>query len=127
MAKFVLDTVIDQALSYISTNANQVVLCAGQPTNRTDATTDAPTGNALGESAITGTDFTGPADGDTNGRKLTFDGVTGVSVDVTDTCDHVALISGTELLLVTTVSSQAVSTGGTADISTFDYEISDPT
>jgi hypothetical protein len=129
MAKFVLDAVLDTALNEIINNADQLVICSGQPATYADATTDDGSGgNALGETAIAGADFTGPADGDTNGRKLTVNQQTGITVDVTGTADHVAIVDDTNsrLLLVTTISSQSVSSGGTADVNAFDQEIADP-
>jgi hypothetical protein len=127
MAKFVLDAVMDAALNEIIDNSDQLIICAGQPATYTDATTDEPSGNALGEVGITSSDFTGPSDGDTSGRKLTVNQQTGITVDVTGTADHVAIVddSNSRLLLVTTISSQSVSAGGTADVAAFDQEIAD--
>ena len=128
MAKFVLDAVMDAALNEVINKADQLVICAGQPTTYSDATTDSGSGgNALGEVAITSADFTGPADGDASGRKLTVNQQTGITIDVTGTADHVAIVddAGSRLLLVTTISSQSVSSGGTADVAAFDQEIAD--
>lgn len=126
MAKFVSDTVIDQALNYIKNNAEQVVICAGQPSNYSDATTDSGSGgNALGESAVSTGDFT-VADGDTSGRKITM-GTKSVTIDVTGTADHVALVddTNTELLLVTTMASSSVTASEIRTIEAFDEEILD--
>lgn len=131
MAKAVLDPVNDAALQLVIDNAEQIVVCNGEPATYADATTDSGSGgNALGESAITSTNFTGPAAGDTSGRKYTFDGVTGIDVDVSATADHVAFIddTNTRLLVVTTISnSQSVTSGNTMDVAAFDHEIQDPT
>lgn len=71
-------------------------------------------------------DFT-KGDGDTNGRKLTTLQQTGVSITNSGTAQHIALldVAGTELLAVTTCTSQAVTSGNTATINAFDIEISD--
>lgn len=130
MAKSTLDAVLDAALNEVINNADQVVVCNGEPASYADATTDSGSGgNALGEAAIGSADFTGPVDGDTSGRKYTFDGVTGIDVDVTATADHVAIIDDTNsrLLVVTTISnSQSVTAGNTMDVQAFDEEIEDP-
>lgn len=130
MAKFVSDTVLDQALDYIKQNADKLVLCEGKPTNYSDATTDKGSGgDALGETSVGTGDFT-LADGDTDGRKVTVASQSGVAVDVTGTADHYAIVDDTnsDLLLVSTISnSQQVTSGNTYDTSQYDDEIGDPT
>lgn len=129
MAKFASDDIMDAALNIIVNNADQLVVCAGQPLTYADATTDTGSGgNALGETPIDGTDFT-LANGDVSGRKVTVAAQSGIAVDVGGTADHVAIVddTNTRLLLVTTLSSsQAVSAGGTMDVDAFDEEIQDP-
>lgn len=128
MAKFVTDTILDQALDYLRQNSDQLVLAEGEPANYSDATTDKGSGgNALGETAVGTGDFT-LADGDTSGRKVTVAGQSGVSVDVSGTADHVAIVddTNTELLLVSTIdNAQSVTAGNTFDTSAFDEEIAD--
>jgi len=128
MAKFVTDTIMDQALNYLKNNADQVVLCEGEPADYSAATTDKGSGgDALGETTVGTADFT-LADGDTSGRKVTVAAQSGVSVDVDGTADHIAIVddTNTELLLVSTISnSQSVTAGNTFDTSAFDEEIQD--
>lgn len=130
MAKFVSDTIIDQALTYLQNNADQLVLCSGQPADYSDATTDSGSGgNALGETAIGSGDFT-LANGDTSGRKVTIAAQTGITADVGALCDHIAIIDdgNTELLLVTTLSSnETLTQGNSYDTAAFDEEIQDAT
>jgi hypothetical protein len=107
MSKTISDTVLDQALDYLKQNSDKLVLCNGEPSNYSDATTDNGSGgNALGETSVGTGDFT-LADGDTDGRKATVASQSGVSVDADGTADHYALIDdgGSELLLVTTISN----------------------
>lgn len=129
MAKYADDAIMDAALDNLINNADQLVVCAGQPANYSDATTDNGSGgNALGETAVGAGDFT-KADGDTSGRKVTVAAQSGITVDADGTADHVAIIddTNTTLKLVTTLSSsQAVSAGGTMDTDAFDEEIEDP-
>ena len=126
MAKFLSDTVLDAALDVIATS-DTLIICAGEPADYTDATTDSGSGgHALGEVTVTSGDFT-KADGDTSGRKITCAQQTGVTIDVTGTADHVALVDvgTTTLLAVTTITSQSVTAGNTATINAFDLEIAD--
>lgn len=129
MAKFASDDIMDAGLNVVVNNADQLVVCAGQPSTYSDATTDDGSGgNALGETAIGSGDFT-LANGDTSGRKITAAAQSGISVDVSGTADHVAIVDDTNsrLLLVTTLSSsQSVSAGGTMDVDAFDEELEDP-
>lgn len=128
MSKFVADTVIDQALDYIKQNSDKLVLCDSQPSNYSDATTDKGSGgDALGETSVGTGDFT-LADGDTDGRKVTVSSQSDVSVDVSGTADHYAIVddNNSTLLLVSTISnSQSVTSGNTFDTAAFDDEIGD--
>lgn len=130
MAKFASDTYLDQSLNYLKNNADQLVLCDGQPSSYSDATTDADSGgNALGETSVDTSDFT-ISDGDTDGRKVEVAAQTGVAVDVDGTADHYAIVDDTnsDLMLVTTISnSQSVTSGNEFDTTVFDDEIGDPT
>lgn len=127
MAVFVHDSVLDAALDDLAL-CDSLVLCDGQPADYTAATTDHPTGDALGEIAIDGTDFT-KANGDTSGRKTTIAQQTGVNVDVTGTCDHIAIVDvgTTTLKAVTTCTSQAVTSGNTATVNAWKIEFADAT
>jgi hypothetical protein len=136
MGKAVVDAVYDAALNEVINNADQAVVCTTEPADYTAATTDEGSGGvALGEVSISSTNFTGPADGDTSGRKLTLDSLSGVGVDVTGVAGHVALVDdgNSRLLMVDTYEETdvvGVDTGTdtitidgdhTADIETDDY------
>jgi len=118
MAKFQIDAMLDAALSYVSSNANEYYVCTTQPTTRAEAIT-----NSVVAAQTPG--YTGPADGDTNGRKLTVNALTDVSITADGTVQHLALCSGTTLIYVTTTTSQAVSSGGTVSVPAWDIEIAD--
>lgn len=118
MAKKQIDAMLDAALSYISTNATEYYFCTSEPADRAAADT------ASVVPAQTPS-FTGPADGDASGRKLTIDAASGVTLDASGTVTHLALCSGTTLLYVTTTTSQAVSSGGTINVPAWDIEIAD--
>lgn len=122
MAKFVLANVLDAALNYIDSNMNAQNVNSSQPTTRTEAVTTF----MLATVAMTAADGT-LANGDTSGRKHTYTAKSGISVTNSGTATHVSITSATELLLVTTCTSQAISTGGTVDIPSWKYEINNPT
>lgn len=122
MTKLVADTVIDAALSYIKTNATTLHVCSGDPADRAAAIT-----NSLADLAITSTDWTGPADGDVSGRKLTKDQETGITIDTSGTAAHICIIDGSILLQKTSVTSQALTAGGTVTVNAYDHEIADAT
>lgn len=116
MAKFSDNSVIDAALNKIAT-ATTMTVCSSQPANYAGIASV-----ALAEATPS---FTGPADGDTSGRKITVDEETGVTVDTTGTATHVALDDGETLLYVTTCTNQALTTGNTMTIGSWAVEIAD--
>lgn len=134
MAKFLHDDVIDAALAVLQGGDRQTI-CTGQPTTYTQATEPkSGTGFVLGE-VVGGPAFTGPANGDTSGRKVTVDQKTGVVIDESARsgtegyqADHIAIAidTGTKLLAVTTFAAQDVTAGNTATINAFKLEIQDP-
>lgn len=122
MAKFLDDSLYDAALNVVKNNATELYLCSSQPADRAAAIA-ASCGSKTG---LTSGSFTGPANGDVSGRKLTKSAETGISA-VTGTVTHAALCSATLLLSVTTVTSQAVVTGNTINTPAFDIEFLDVT
>lgn len=124
MAKRVADRVLDGALDIIRNNDTRMTACSAEPTTYTEGNAT----YALADVTVSSSDFT-KANGDTSGRKLTVAAKTGVTVDVTGTVTHVALldVSGTALDYVTTTASQAVGAGGTVDFGSWKIEIEDPT
>ena len=123
MGKLVHDDVLDAALNYIANNANRISVCSTQPTTYTQAT------STYKLAMSTSPTFTGPANGDTSGRKLTVDQEASINVDASGTAQHVALSdsANSKLLYVTTCTSQALTEGNTVTIPAWDIEIADPT
>lgn len=122
MGKLVDNTVLDGALNVIAT-ASSICVCSTQPTTYTEAITTY-------KLAISATPtFTGPADGDTNGRKITVDEEADITVDSSGDAEHVALVkaTGSVLLYVTTCTLQALVAANTVTIPAWDVEIADPT
>ena len=124
MAKSVHDNVLDSALNYVKNNSARICVCNAEPTTYTQAVTT----YKLAIKTITSTDFTGPANGDTSGRKLTSNQHTSITVDTTGTATHVALADSatSTLLYVTTCTSQGLTAGNTVTIPVWDIEIADP-
>lgn len=120
MAKSVNDSILDAALNAIA-GGNLMIACSQEPTSRTEAVTT----YALADVALAGGDFTN-ANGDTSGRKVTVSAKSGVTVDATGTATHIAIVDGTNLLYVTTCTSQALTGGNTVDFPAWDIEIADP-
>jgi hypothetical protein len=129
MAKLVADAVLDAALQYLEDNADWISVCEGAPTTYEHAHSNKGTGagKALAHSATP--TFTGPVNGDTNGRKTTVDQEANMTVDISGNADHVALCkTGTTVLLyVTTCTQQALTAGNTVTAPAWDIEIADPT
>lgn len=123
MAKFLPDGVIDGMLAYIRTNITGVSVCSTQPTTYAEATS---TYKLADQNGLTSTDLT-LGNGDTSGRKITLSEQAGVTVDTTGTAAHVAWwgSSGSLLILVTTCTTQALTTGNTVTIPAHDFEIRD--
>ena len=120
MGKKVDDTVLDGALAVIDSNMSAYHINTAEPATRAASIAD-----SLATVALSGADGT-IANGDTNGRKLTFTQKASVSITASGTATHVAVISASILLYVTTCTSQALTSGGTVTIPAWDIEIADP-
>lgn len=123
MGLSVHNDVLDAALSYISANADRIAVCNAEPTTYTELITTY-------KLAISTTPtFTGPSDGDTNGRKIQVDEEANITVDTTGDANHVGLgdSGNTKLLYVTTCTTQGLTQGNTVTIPAWDIEIADPT
>ena len=123
MAKYANDDVMDGSLDVIAT-ATTMHVNTSQPATRAAAIS-----SSLADVTLTAGDGNGDytiANGDVSGRKITVAEQVDVPIDVTGTATHVSLIDGTRLLLVTTCTSQGLTSGGTVTVGAFDDEISDP-
>ena len=123
MAKFANDDVLDGLLNVVVDNSSKLVVCSSQPTNYTEATTT----YALAEVSVDSGDFT-IANGDSSGRKVTIAQQDDLSIDVSGTAEHIALVDDTnsELLFVTTCTSQALTSANTVTVPAWKIEVSDP-
>lgn len=124
MAKSVADAVLDAALQYLEDNATLLCVCSAQPTTYAEATST----YKLADVVIDSADFTGPADGDSSGRKTRINEQAAVPVDSSGDATHIALCksSGSVLLYVTTCTTQTLTAGNTVTVPAWDIEIADP-
>jgi hypothetical protein len=122
MAKSAHSDVLDGLGGVIKSNCNIMTICSTQPTTRDEAIT---TYKLADQSMVTG-DFTAAADG--GGRKLSVAAKSGIAIDASGDAQHIAFCDGTRLLYVTTCTLQALVSGGTVDVPTFDIcKVAQPT
>ena len=120
---YIDDFVLDAAVSVFSADTENLYITSQEALTYTDAQTT----YKLGTKATPG--FTGPADGDASGRKITINAITDGTVDATGTASHWALTdnSATRLLAAGALaSSQDVTSGNTFTLTAFDIEFPDP-
>jgi len=117
------DYVLDAALSKLDLEADRIDICSQEPTTYTEATSTYTLGNS------TSVSFGAPEDGDTSGRKTACAAISDGSVTGSGTATHYAISDVSESRLLCTGSlttSQAVVSGNTFTVATFDVEIPDP-
>lgn len=119
MAKWANDSVLDALLDKVATS-NQLLVTSTQPTTRANALSA-----ALASTSVTSGDFA-KADGTPNGRQVTVAQKASISVTATGNATHVALIDGSNLLYVTTVTSQSLTTGNTVTVPAWTITVADP-
>jgi hypothetical protein len=130
MAKFAENAVLDAALNAIK-GATRLTVTSGQ--HAASGTGTAPTAAQIDaiklaqQTGMTGTNFTGPVDGDTSGRKVTVNALSGITISASGTATHIYLDNGTSALYVTTCTSQALTATNTVNVPAWKVEIADPT
>jgi len=122
MAKSVHDNVLDAALNYLKNNVVLETVCTSQPTSYAEASST----YKLADVAVDSADFSGPANGDSSGRKIQVNQQATITVDSSGSAQHVALCSSDTLLYVTTCTAQQLTQGNTVTIPAWDIEIADP-
>jgi len=124
MAKLLPDGIIDGMLAYIRELVTGISVCSTQPTTYAQATSTYKLADVNG---ITSTKFT-LQDGAVSGRRITLAAQNGLTIDTTGTAAHVAWWSTTGsglLILVTTCTTQALTTGNTVNVPAHDFEVRD--
>jgi hypothetical protein len=114
----IANDVFDAALNEIATGTT-IHICSAEPANFA--------GIAAVSLGTATPSFTGPADGDVSGRKITIDAVTNGSVTSTDTATSFAIDDGAVLLVAGDLQNpQGVTSGNTFTLTAFDVEFPDP-
>lgn len=133
MAKSVHNNVLDAALNYLKNNSNRIVVCTDAPNYTQATTTFDSSGYQLAVATIDASDFTGPADGDTSGRKIAVNAQSSMSINGiasgSQNATHVALVNQTSsgwVNYVTTCTSQSLTAGNKVNTPAWDVEIRDP-
>ena len=119
MAKWANTTVLDALLDKVATSTSMIVTTS-QP-----ATRAAAVAAALATTSVAGGDFTKAA-GSPNGRKVTVAQKPSISITGTGSATHVCLVDYTNLLYVTTVTPQTLTTGNTVTIPAWTITVADP-
>lgn len=124
MPKSASNICIDEGLKYISENAAKIYVCTTD-TITTYAEASA-TYNLTTGSAVTSANLV-IGDGDVSGRKIAVAAQTSLNCSTSGTAGHIAITSSDTLMIVTTCTTQALTSGNTVTIPTWDIEIADPT
>jgi len=123
MATFLSDDILDAAATYVSTYTETLYITNALATTFQEASTTYKMGSKSSPA------FTGPADGDVSGRKITVDAITDGVVDATGNASHYALTddSATKLLAAGPLNSvESVTTGNVFTLTALDIEFPDP-
>lgn len=126
--KLVSDNVLDHGFSYLAENATCIMLCADSDTTYANVSSTGDTLALVHQGSLTSADFT-IQDGSVSGRRITMSSHDSAEVIRSGTVENLYILdtSGGEILLVTSVTTQALSTGNKVNIPGFDDEILDPT
>lgn len=117
MGKLVPDAIIDLMLA--EAEGTTIHICSAEPANYAGiSAVELASGTISGSYA--------KANGDTSGRKNTLPAQSDLNIDASGTATHVVVSNGTDTMkLVTTCTSQALTSGGTVSTSAFAHEIQD--
>lgn len=118
MAKFASTSVLDALLDKVG-SATTLLVTTSQPADRAAALSAALASKTLSSA------FAKSA-GSPSGRKTTIAQQANVPVTADGSATHVCLIDGTELLYVTTVTAQQLTTGNTVTIPAWTVTIPAP-
>ena len=125
MAKWSSDEVMKQGLNYVKTTAATMIACASQATTYANAVGTAANQYRLADVAMASTDYAYTTA--TSGVRLTATAKAGVTIDVSDAFNHVALVGSGTLIYVTTGTSEFLTAGGDVDFPAWGIRIADPT
>lgn len=121
MAAFLHDDILDNGLVTLTNATKTLHICSAQPATFANVAT-----YTLGNKA--NPTISAPADA-TSGRKVTTSAITGGSVTASGTASHYAIVDtvNSKLLAANTLgASQAVTSGNTFSLASFNISIPDP-
>jgi hypothetical protein len=113
--------VMDAALNLLRASCVTLTVCKGDPDTRAKAYTS----SKLADIAVSDSDMTIAASG--TGRKVTMGAQNSVSVDANGSAEAICIVDATRLLLKTTCTKQALTSGNKVNIPAFKLAISQPT
>ena len=119
MAKWLNDSILDALLNGIAVG-NQILITTTQPTTRANAISA-----SLASTTLASGDFA-LSDGTPSGRKVTIAQKAAIAVTATGSATHVAIVDSTNLLAVTTVTTQTLTSGNTVTIPAWTATVTDP-
>lgn len=117
------DRVFDNGLTVLDTEANKITITSQEATTYTEGNATYALGNSTSLSISAPSDRTG------GGRKVTVSAISDGSVTATGTATHYAILDTVNSRLLATgslTSSQAVTSGNSFTLSSFDIGIPDP-
>ena len=123
MAKLAADDVIDGGLTYLSENAAAIYVCT---TGTITTYANVATFNLTTGAAVTSANLVIGA-GDVSGRKIAVAAQSSLNISTSGTAGQIVITSSDALLVVTDCTTQALTSGNTVTVPTWDYEITDPT
>ena len=120
---YINDDIFDVALQYIVDNGDALNLCNDEPTTFTEATDT----YLLAAIAIDSGEYTGPAAGDTSGRKITIAAQSSIPVTASGDTAYAAISDSgnSALLVVFTCTAQTLTDGNTVNTTAVDVEFRD--
>jgi hypothetical protein len=116
MAAHIENAVLDQALTYLGTNALRADLCSSEPTTYTEATSSFTLANATSGAGFTAPLIAAPANKTPNGRQVSSAAISAAAVTGTGTANWLAYSKNTAttaLLVVLSITAQALTSGNT--------------
>lgn len=128
MGKRIPDPIYDLMLAEVGDPTTTIHVCRAEPTSYAELANSTGDGTGGGFTLVSNTiGSPTPGPGPTTGRQTEFPATTGGNVVDNATANHVALSNGVDtLLLVTTCTSQPLSSGGVVDTTAFAYVLPDP-
>ena len=134
MGFYTTDTILDKSLEFLQTNCDGITLCSSQPSSFSEAYFSSDSVVLARTSSVAGFlssgDFSiGDSTRASGGRALATSTISGLTIVTSSQCNACAMISVTSsaLLHVVKVTPVALTTAGTANLTSFKVEAADPT